>query len=119
MGGAAGAPRARRGRGGVAGVGARLGAVRGQGWGGVAWRVGRGRGQVDKTEKGGFVGVGVPRHDPRRGTPNQPAVMAGSTSPSRASQAPCGGPTPPPCMAGCSVFAPPCMVAGPNGLVLV
>ena len=34
-------------------------------------------------------------------------------------QTPCGGPTPPPCMAGCSGFAPPCMVAGPNGLLII
>ena len=106
--GAAGEARAERGkgRGGAAGGGARRGVV------------GRGQSRVDKTKEGGFVGVGVPRHDPRRGTPNPPAVMAGSSSAGGTSQAPRGGHTPPPCMAGCSVLAPSCMVAGPNGLVL-
>ena len=52
-----------------------------------------------------------------------PAVTGGgvrphATSASRATQLPRGGHTPPPCMAGCSVFAPPYMVAGPNGLDL-
>ena len=53
-------------------------------------------------------GEPLPRHQLRRG-PRQPAPPI---------RAPRGASTPPPCMAGCSGFAPPCMVAGPNGLDL-
>jgi len=64
------------------------------------------------------VHAGVPRHDPRRGSRNPPAVMAGSRSAPSAMQRHVAGSTPPPCMAGFSDFDPPCMVAGPNGLDL-
>jgi len=66
----------------------------------------------------GLVGLGVPRQDPRRGTLTRHRARRGT----RKHRGPCrghvAGSTPPPCMAGYCVFAPPCMVAGPNGLDL-
>ena len=53
-------------------------------------------------------GVPLPRHDPRRGPRQHTGPCSGHVA----------GSTPPPCMAGFSDFAPPCMVAGPNGLDL-
>ena len=59
----------------------------------------------------------VPRHDSRR-VPKPAMVMAGYTLACPATQAPRHQYTPPPCMTGSCVFAPPCMGAGQNGLDL-
>ena len=85
-------------------------------------------GNTEKAEGGHFVRQGAPRHDARRGCIPTWCVAGyylPRTSPrishvSRCPPKPChvSSSTPPPCMAGFCAFAPPCMVAGPNGLVL-
>ena len=85
-------------------------------------------GNTEKAEGGHFVRQGAPRHDARRGC-IPPWCVAGYYLPrtpprvshvSRCLPKPChvSSSTPPPCMAGFCAFAPPCMVADPNGLVL-
>jgi hypothetical protein len=61
---------------------------------------------------------GTPRHDGWRVWPTPPPIMAGYVPGGCHVSLPRGMCTPPPCMAGFSAFAPPCMVAGPNGLDL-